>query len=138
VRDEDLKNVPQQIEAWKVREFLDGIGIKHTDVRRLVIEPQSVEVEVYATDDQGRRVRESVDIDVLDLSGDHSAVQGFGGPKMHQIVIPLTQVWDKPTKAEDTKPHTFRPIGRKPDGSLADDCLFCSYAQSNKKAHPNG
>lgn len=105
MRDEDLKNVPQQIEGWRVREFLDGIGIKHTDVRRMVIDHQSVEIEVYATDAEGRRFREEVDIDVLDLSSEKpQTVKGFGGPKMHQIVVPLIQVWERPRPAEGVAP----------------------------------
>lgn len=96
MRDEDLKNLPQSIEGWRVREFLDSLGIKHTDVKRMEIDWQAVTAEVYATDANGRRVREVSEIDALDLSGEHSTVQGLGGPKMHQIVIPLVQVWDIP------------------------------------------
>ena len=32
MRDEDLAKLPKSIEAWKVAEFLEGLGIKHTDV----------------------------------------------------------------------------------------------------------
>lgn len=39
---------------------------------------------------------------------------------------------------EKVNPHSFQPIGRKPDGSLADDCLYCRYSQNNKKVHPDG
>lgn len=99
MRDEDLKNLPQSIEGWRIKELLDGIGIKHTDTRRIKIMPWHVEVEVYATDEAGRRIRETVDIDVQDLaSAEPQTVRGFGDAKMHRITIPIDQVWDKPAE----------------------------------------
>lgn len=97
MRDEDLKNLPQSIEGWRVREFLDSLGIKHTDTRRLEIGPTSVEIEVYATDEHGHRMREEVDIDVTDLSQEKpDTIKGYGDARVHRITLPLTQVWEKP------------------------------------------
>jgi hypothetical protein len=55
MRDEDLKNLPQSIEGWKVREFLEGLGIKHTDVFETTFGVRAVEIRMYASGPDGRR-----------------------------------------------------------------------------------
>lgn len=97
MRDEDLAKLPKSIDQWEVRQFLERLGIKHTDVFEVRIGVRSVEIGMYASDEHGRRMREEVDIDVMDLSQEKpDTIKGYGDAKLHRITIPLTQVWEKP------------------------------------------
>lgn len=86
VRDEDLKNLPQTVEAWKVREMLEqlGFGDQWKDVRRTVILPRSIHVDVLATDETGHRYW----VDAED---------GTQQVAEHKISIPFVGSWEKPT-----------------------------------------
>lgn len=81
MRDEDLAKLPQSIEAWKVREFLEGLGIKHEDVFDTHFGVRSVEIWMYASDAEGRRF--------LATSPGEGAAQQY-------ISIPYVGGWDKP------------------------------------------
>lgn len=79
MRDEDLKKLPQSIEASKIVEFLDSLGIKHTEVYETVIGVRAVVIRMYATDENGRRF------------------VGEGGKAAeHLLTIPYVGSWEKP------------------------------------------
>lgn len=107
MRDEDLKNLPQQIEGWKIKELLTAIGItEHTHVREMHVYPTEVQVTVLATDADGRKLWREVprDIEVTDLNdAEPSYVAGRPDrePMVHEISIPVSQVWTKPSAEPD-------------------------------------
>lgn len=88
MRDEDLKKLPQSIEAWKVREFLEGLGISHKDVFDMHVGVRSVEISLYATNEEGRRF---------------PAADGKGAAQ-HTISVPFTGSWDAPRPAASYMP----------------------------------
>jgi len=85
MRDEDLKNLPLSIEAWRVREMLEqlGFGPEWKNVRETRFLPREIQVDVYATTEKG--LRYAVD----DADGKPVAA-------MHHISIPYAGEWDKP------------------------------------------
>lgn len=86
MRDEDLKNLPQSIEPWRVKEMLGQLGITDwNNVRRMVVLPRSIQVDVFATDEKGKFL-------VVAEDGTREAAQ-------HHISIPLVGSWEKPDEA---------------------------------------
>jgi hypothetical protein len=79
MRDEDLKNLPQSIERWKVAELLAGLGVAdHRNVQELRFEPRRIYVRVLATNEKGRHYAD----------GASAAV--------HEISIPFVGEWTNP------------------------------------------
>jgi hypothetical protein len=64
-----------------VRQFLEGLGISHNDVFDMHVGVWSVEISMYATNEEGRRF---------------PALDGKGAAE-HTISIPFSGSWDKPS-----------------------------------------
>ena len=102
MRDEDLKNLPQSIEGWRIAELLSGIGItRYNNVREILIEPRRIQVTVYATDENGRRYVEyrPEDVEVSDLGEKAPGLlPGRSVPMAaeHVISLPFVGSWEKP------------------------------------------
>lgn len=101
MRDEDLKNLPQSIEAWRVKEMLEQLGIREWgNVRRMVVLPRSIQVDVLATDADGRRYL------VTDEDGRQQAAE-------HHVTIVLQEPWEKPSADRDCPcSYTAGPVPR--------------------------
>lgn len=70
MRDEDLKNLPQSIEGWRVAEMFKQLGISdYKNVMELTVEPREIRARVLATDERGHpyAVESTEMIPVLDL-----------------------------------------------------------------------
>lgn len=80
MRDEELAKVPESIEAWKIREFLEGLGITHKNAFDLHVGARAVELSVWASDEKGMR---------------YAGVDGKTAAQ-HRISIPLVGSWEKP------------------------------------------
>lgn len=110
MRDEDLKSLPQVIEAWKIKEMLEALGITDwTNVSEMHIYPREVLVTVYATDADGRKyfVETPTQIEVTDLTDpEPSYVAGHPDRQadVHEISIPIVGPWKKPAEEADPDP----------------------------------
>lgn len=108
MRSEDLSGIPESIEAWRVGELLEGLGFKpgsYVSVFEILIEPRSIKVKAYATNEEGKRyVVEGDEIEVTDLGEkDPSYVTGPAQPAVHTISIPFVGGWEKPEERCDSR-----------------------------------
>lgn len=110
MRDEDLKNLPQSIEAWKIKEMLEALGITDwTNVAEMHVYPREVQVTVYATDADGRKyfAETPTQIEVTDLTESepsYVAERPDRKPAIHEISIPVVGPWEKPAEEVDPDP----------------------------------
>lgn len=115
MRDEDLKNLPQSIEGWRIAELLSALGItEHRNVREMHVYPTEVQVTVLATGEDGRRLWREIprDIEVTDLSDaepSYVAAHPDREPMVHEISIPIVQVRANP--ANDVRCPARRNLG---------------------------
>jgi hypothetical protein len=55
MRQEEIDRVPASIEYSKLDQLLRGLGLTPGDVAAMHMYPQVIEVEVYATNENGRK-----------------------------------------------------------------------------------
>lgn len=94
MRSEDLSGIPESIEAWKVGELLEGLGFKpgsYVNVAEILIEPRSVTVHAYATNEEGKRYLADAET--------YTDPKTRSEPAMHEISIPFVGGWEKPATA---------------------------------------
>lgn len=120
MRDEDLKNLPQSIEGWRVREFLEGLGIKHTDAFETKFGVRAVEIRMYASGPDGRRF---------------PAEDGSGAAQQH-ITIPIVQVWTNPANepGQSTLPDSPRCWSRLSGSDVQIQCELAAHHRSGHAA----
>lgn len=79
----------------------------------MAIWPQSVEIEVYATDESGHRYRTLEKAEAVQMDGSVSVVDVLGDAARHSISIPIVGPWEKPDNGGKYAAVT-RPEGATP------------------------
>lgn len=87
----------QALDGWRVRELLEAMGLKHTDVQLVEIYPQSVRAEVLVTDAHGRRV---IETEMRTNADTREVVNVVVGTRIRVLEMGIRNVWEKPVDAD--------------------------------------
>jgi len=97
MQDKVLDMLPLEVVGWRVRELLEAMGLRHSDVARVEIYPRSVRVEVAVTDADGRRVTET---EMRTEADTGRVVNVLVGPRVRVLEFAIRQVWERPDEVD--------------------------------------